>query len=127
MALCLTLAFSCNKDDEDDGDIEVPESLFRITRVNVPESVVFKLVEGEEIRGVGVSLVSDKQSVRGTTSTQAGASVIIRNGQVYFRGGTVFITEDFDVPSGFEAKKIKFETESKTLYYNIKKEKWTRN
>jgi hypothetical protein len=127
IALCLTLAFSCNKnDDDDDGDV-VEETLFRMTSVNIPDSVVFTLIEGEEISTVSVFLVSDKQSVIGKTYARAGASVTIRNGELYFLGGTVFITKEFAVPSGFNAKKIKFEVEDKTLYYNIAKKKWTKN
>jgi hypothetical protein len=99
------------------------KTIFRIINVSVPDSVVFALTEGNEIEAISVSLVSGEQNVEG--GTYASGNMSLRNGKMYITSESVLTAKDFNLPAGFKANKIKFDTGDTVLYYDIASKKWT--
>jgi hypothetical protein len=102
---------------------QTKEKLLQIIKVAVPDSVVFRLTAGNEISWIGVSLVSGEQSFTGETS--ASGIMSMRNGEMIMTDKTTLTAKEFNVPAGFKAKQIVFNTSAGVLYYNIATKSWT--
>jgi hypothetical protein len=101
------------------------ESMFKMIKVSVPDSVVFTMAKEKMVAGVDVYLISGAQSIKG--SVYGSGAMSIRNGKMYMSDETTITAKDFKAPAGFKAQKIKFDTGDKIFYYDIAKKAWTTN
>ncbi|MDR1197730.1 MAG: hypothetical protein LBK94_01785 [Prevotellaceae bacterium] len=102
---------------------QTPETLLRIIKADVPDSIVFTLTQGNEIQWIGVSLVSGDQGFTGETSVKG--NMRMYNDEMYCTDQTIFTTTEFKIPVDFKAKQIKFDTGDTILYYDIAAKSWT--
>ena len=112
-----------NKQTQNEG------TLFRMINVSIPDSVTFTLADGKECEYVEVSLVSGELSFAGDVFFSG--SFIISDISISFdkairtyTSETIFNVTNFKTPVDFKAKKIKFETGGKIIYYDIDKKTW---
>jgi hypothetical protein len=115
IALCISITFSYGQSKT--------ETLFKIINNGVPDSVVFTLTPGNEIKAISVYLVSGEQSFGG--ATYASGTMRMSSGNMYFTEKTILTSKEFNIPDGFKAKQIKFDTGDTILYYDIAAKKWT--
>ncbi|MDR1169557.1 MAG: hypothetical protein LBK97_01820 [Prevotellaceae bacterium] len=103
-----------------------PKTLLRMIKADVPDSVVFTLTQGKEVavkQGISVYLVSGEQSYAGETG--ASGSMSMHNNELYLNDQTILIANNFKIPDGFKAKKIRFDIADTVLYYDIATQAWT--
>lgn len=101
----------------------VQKPLFRMIKVIAPDSIIFSPAKGEEITGISVSLISEGKSMEG--KVYCSGEMRLHDGGMYFTENSILTAKNFNAPAGFKAKKIKFETGDKIVYYDIIKKTWT--
>ncbi|MDR3094190.1 MAG: hypothetical protein LBU62_06065 [Bacteroidales bacterium] len=126
--LCI-LSCGGNSSRTSTGEKQENDELFTLINVNVPDSVVFTIVEGKKIDQIEVSLVSSEQTFAGKLSVEGR----VRLSSNYAGGfthtstdSTILTVKNFETPADYKAQKIEFKynVDGTVLYYDIAQSKW---
>ncbi|MDR3327427.1 MAG: hypothetical protein LBT04_04780 [Prevotellaceae bacterium] len=100
---------------------------FEILNVYVPDSIVFKVAEGKELKEVSVYLVSETQSIVGAQLIANPVNIVEDDKgvmQATYTDKTKIHVMNFNTPNFFETKRIKFVADGREMYYDLVKSKW---
>ena len=126
------MSFACSQKNAKPVEVtsEVKNiEMFEITALYLPDSIIFKPVEGIEIESstLTVSFVSKTNPLRTGEITASGElRLTARNGEMVhlLTDKTKLYAKNFNLPADFEPQKIKFVVEEKEIFYNIVEDKW---
>lgn len=98
----------------------------QIIKLCIPDSVIFTVVPGKEIEYIRVSLIGDGKEINGETYVSGIFNLKTVNGQMIYTYNqkSRLSANSFNIPEGFNAERIKFETDGKEMYYDILKSAW---
>lgn len=127
IAACMASSRANAQSDESQSDESQNNGTFEILNIYLPDSIVFKVAEGKELKEVHVYLVSGTKSIRGGKVEAKPVHIEMdENGalQATYTDITVIHVMNFDTPKSFEAKKIKFVADGREMYYDLVESKW---
>ncbi|MDR1257973.1 MAG: hypothetical protein LBK65_01650 [Tannerellaceae bacterium] len=98
----------------------------QISKVCLPDSILFTVAPGKEIDYVAVYLIGEGKELEGDTRVSGSLSIKTVNGKMVYSytDESQFKTDDFKIPPGFKAERIRFEANGKKMYYNIALSEW---